>query len=246
MEYYLDKLEPQSSNEVITEEDTIDNNGISKEILTIAESDEGDSSSKTMITDPVTTSIFTDEYGIAKFLSRPALIATNTIALGAPFATIEYDPWFLFFTNAAIRKKVDNYAFIQCSLHIKVVVKASPFIYGQFALTYHPLTGIASHQSFGGTDAFIRTPLSQRMSLCIEPHKNRGGEMVLPFFHYKNWLELTSSDALGAMGRLQLWDYAPLQSANGGTSAGATFNIYAWAEDVKLAGPTNTLVAQGS
>lgn len=235
-------MQPQASNEIVVETD--ENEGYSNEIISIKETTVGDNASKALIVDPVVNSLFTDEYGIAKFLSRPTLIATRVFGLGAPFTIDTYAPWRLFFDNATIKKKVDNYAFVQCSLHIKVVVKASPFIYGNFAITYQPQISMSNHAKLTAADQAYRIPLSQRMGITVEPHKNKGGEMVLPFFHHKNWLELTVASELDQMGEIQVWPYASLQSANGGGSNGVTFNIYAWAEDVVLAGPTNTLVAQ--
>jgi len=84
------------------------------------------------------------------------------------------------------------------------------------------------------------------MGIIIEPHKNKGGEMTLPFFHYKNWLEITSLNEVKDFGRLQLYHLAPLQSANGQSTKGCTVIIYAWASNVKLAGCSAANILQSS
>jgi hypothetical protein len=71
-----------------------------------------------------------------------------------------------------------------------------------------------------------------------------GGEMVLPFFHLENWIEVNSLNAYDEMGRLDLTDLTLLRHANGGTEE-VNITIFAWAENVRLCIPTTELSAQG-
>lgn len=67
--------------------------------------------------------------------------------------------------------------------------------------------------------------------------------MTLPFFWYKNWLELTEADTQN-MGQLLLYPMAPFRSANGLALTPPTLTIYAWMTEVKLAGNTGQLAVQ--
>lgn len=231
--YKHSDFEIQSDHQVVDEDE-----GDVEEVVAFKEVTKGDIVETPHITDDIVTSLYTDEYEIGKFLQRPVLISSTAVSQGAVFSINDIRPWKLFFDTTTIKNKITNYAFIQCDLVIKVVVKCSPFIYGQYCLSYQPQTDFTESNTYVGGDEYLRIPLSQRQTIVIEPHKNKGGEMVLPFFHYKNWLELTSASQLESMGLLQLWDYAPLQSANGQSTNGCTINIYAYARNISLAGPT--------
>jgi hypothetical protein len=199
MELYENNFRPQS--QIVTEKVE---DGDNHEILSINESAPVGHNPSDLILDPVASSIYTDEYEIANFLHRPHRIASYYIPQAESFVTREIYPWYAFFNATPIKKKVDNYAFVQCKLHIKVIVKSTPFVYGHYTLSYQPQKVMTAHNFLAGSDEFFRIPLSQRENIVIEPHKNKGGEMELPFFHYKNWLELTSATELQDMGVLQL------------------------------------------
>jgi hypothetical protein len=70
--------------------------------------------------------------------------------------------------------------------------------------------------------------------------------MTLPFLYHKNWLNLQSSSDLEFFGRLDIWQYVPLRVANGSTTSGIVINVFAWAENVKLAGPSSGLAVQSN
>jgi hypothetical protein len=179
---------------------------------------------------------------IAKYLSRPVLIDTLNLAIGAS-ANDNIYPWHLFFNHTSIKKKIDNYAFIRCDLHIKVVVNASPFYYTAIQYSYNPLyLSFNSAFAYGNNDQVV--PHSQRPSFNIYPQTCEGGEMILPFLYYKEWLPLTSATILEEMGRLSARGLTTLKSANGATGTSIDVQVYAWAENVELSGLTVALAVQ--
>jgi hypothetical protein len=193
----------------------------------------------------VVEDIATSSFGLGDFLSRPVRIASYAVALGEPFNQRLLRPWQAFFNTPAIRSKLDNYAFIQADLKIKVVVNSTPFIYGMYGLSYRPLTTFGSQHEIttGGLSDVDRLILTQRPTVYIESHKNKGGELTLPFFYYKNWLPLTLTDTFD-MGQLTMYPVAPFTSANGTAIGPVSVLVYAWAENVKLAGNTVNLAVQ--
>lgn len=181
---------------------------------------------------------------LSEFLSRPVRISTYTWAESDAIGTLtSIEPWHLFFNDARIKYKLNNYSFIQCDLKVKILINASPFYYGATLVSYEPLPNLAmSYTSItrdAGTRYFI--PYSQRPHLWIYPQNNEGGEMVLPFFLNKNWLRVQHYDDFKKMGKLSFMNVTALASANGATGAGVTIQVYAWAENVKLAGPSTGL-----
>jgi len=183
---------------------------------------------------------------LGDFLSRPTLIANYSWNEGGVASVLQtIKPWHLFFNNTQIRKKIDNYAFIRCNLHIKVLINASPFYYGLAISAYNPLEGITSNPVRASTSfAVDLVTYSQFPHIKIQPSESAGGEMQLGFLYHKNWLSLTSAQDLQDMGTLRLIACTPLNSANGVAGQSVTVSTYAWATDVEVMGPTVTLAVQ--
>ena len=176
---------------------------------------------------------------LAQYLSRPVLVKTHVWAQTDTASTYTtWNPWTLFFNSAPIKNKLQNYGLISCKLKLKFVINASPFYSGAMAFTYCPL------QSLVGTsiipDAYGGELMghSQRPKVWIFPQTSQGGEIELPFFYHKNWLDITSISDCNDMGTITPCLFSSLTSATGITGTSVIVNVYAWAEDVKLHAPT--------
>jgi len=179
------------------------------------------------------------ETELARFLSRPVLIKTHTWAQSDNYnTTTSWYPWYLFFNSPSIKNKITNYGLINCKLKLKFVVNAAPFYSGAMAFTYCPLQDITGSTIISdplGNELMLH---SQRPKCWIFPQTCQGGELELPFFYHKNWLNITSSTDTKAMGIITPCLFAQLNSCNGVTGTSIVVNVYAWAEDVKLHAPT--------
>jgi hypothetical protein len=189
-----------------------------------------------------------DTVELAQFLSRPVLIKTITWAETDSYTTgTTWDPWHLFFNSTPIKNKVNNYAFINCKLKLKFVINASPFYSGAMAFCYSPLVNLRG--STIKTDSISTgseiMEYSQQPKVWVFPQTNQGGELILPFFYHKNWLNLTSAQDMRDMGTITPVLFANLTSALGVSGTSVIINVYAWAEDVKLHAPTTKLALQG-
>jgi hypothetical protein len=78
----------------------------------------------------------------------------------------------------------------------------------------------------------------------LYPQNSQGGEFTLPFLYHKNWLNATSSTDLENMGTILLNSFGTLKNANGLTTDSINIKVYAWAEDIEVAGPTIELAVQ--
>ena len=190
------------------------------------------------IYDDVTSDLYTEDYGLGDFLSRPTKIAHYTVTPGAPFAGSTLQPWDLFLNNARILKKIDNYSYIQAKMHIKIIVNSTPFIYGLIGAYYTP------------TPAYIDIPAqnilqkSQAANIWLDLSSSTGGEMTLPFLYHKNWLPLGVRTDVQNFGYLNLYQVVQAAIATAGVTSTPSFTVYAWLEDVRLYGNTIALALQ--
>lgn len=187
----------------------------------------------------------TENIDFVKFLSRPVRIASFTWAESDAVGTSRtYNPWQLYFTDSRVQYKLNNFSFVQCKLKVKVLINASPFYYGRMYMGYQPLPTLTPSTIVNDTGTRYFIPYSQRPHIWLDPMDNAGGEMTLPFFYQQNWINAQSSSAMLDQGQLTFLNYTTLASANGVSAAGVTVSIYAWAEDVKLSGPSVGLATQ--
>ncbi len=189
----------------------------------------------------------TEDLQLGRFLSRPTAISSFTWstsdAIGVK-TTIK--PWYLFLNNANIKKKIDNFAFLRGKLHIKVMVNGTPFQYGLLRTCYSPLLGLVNDKIRTTTTTEpLLTPYSQQPGFFITPAANAGGQMELPFFYHKNWLDITSSSDVQNFGTINFVTYAPLGVAVTGGTSSVTVQVFAWMSDVELMGSTAKLALQG-
>lgn len=190
----------------------------------------------------------TEDLQLGRFLGRPTAIHSftwNTADAIGVKATIK--PWYLFLNNANMRKKIDNFAFLRGKLHIKVMVNGTPFQFGLLRTCYSPLLGLVSDKIRApptGNEPLL-TPYSQQPGFFVTPAANAGGQMELPFFYHKNWLDITVGTKVQDFGTLNFVVYAPLGVAVSGGSNAVTVQVFAWMTDVELMCTTSALALQG-
>lgn len=179
---------------------------------------------------------------LGEFLSRPVRILSKSWGLNGNLNET-FDPWTLFFTNPAVLNRLQNYALLRCKLKLKVVINATKFHYGRAILSYDPWSGYdqVSPVFIGSQDEIMF--YSQRPHVYINPTNSEGGELVLPFFHLENWIDVTSAEAFSEMGFAKLTSFDVLKHASAGSSD-VTVTIFAWAEDVELCVPTASAAMQ--
>lgn len=190
----------------------------------------------------------TDDLGLGSFLARPTLIDTLTWSTSDVVGVLKtIKPWYLFLNSTAIKKKIDNYAFMRGTLHVKVLINGTPFQYGALRACYSPMLGWVTDKIRTNTvsDLPLGIPYSQQPGFFIYPQSNSGGHMPLRFFLHKNWMDITSTTEVQNMGTLNYFVYAPLSVAVTGGSSTVTVRTYAWMSDVELMGSTSRLALQG-
>lgn len=187
------------------------------------------------------------EADLNQFLSRPVLIDEHTYN-GADVAGYNYsiNPWHAYFNTTAIKKKLDNYGFLRCNLHLKFVVNATPFVYGSIRACYRPLQNFTPERFAPDlVEKGELIPYSQYPGVWITPADCAGGEMVLPFFYQRNFIRANVAQDFIDLGELNYVNYTNMQSANGDASFSFVVQTYAWASNIVLSAPTLELALQG-
>lgn len=189
---------------------------------------------------------------LKEFLARPILAYTYSWDETGFTNAIE-TPWLDFFSNSHIKKKLDNFAFMQANLKAKIVINASPFLYGAILVSYRPLPDFTcevpltqTSTRFGSNSTYniSCTSQSQTPHVILLPQCNSGGEIIMPWFYYKNWLNITSATDLEKMGSLYFQELVPLRSASNAATFDITISVYLMADNVQVTGSTSSLAAQ--
>lgn len=178
---------------------------------------------------------------LQNFLKRPIKIFSFQYATSNNVGDINtINVWRSFLQNQAVKNKLANFAFLRGDLKLKIVVNASPFLYGAVLAAYQPLQDLAPHdlRIADSTNTNWIMEKSQQPHIWIYPQANQGGEMTCPFFFNQNWMNITTLDHATGMGVLDLIVVTKLQSANGVATDTVNISVYAWMENVVLSGPT--------
>lgn len=180
---------------------------------------------------------------LQNFLQRPVHI--NTFTWDSAWTDTPISPWYNFLNTTEIKNKLQNFPYIRGKLKLKFVINGSPFHYGAMRAHYYPMFGLQPGRVgtiSGGGSKLI--PYSQQPGLYIYPQTSTGGEMECPFIYHRDYLPLATASEVQNMGQLTLTQFVPLRSANGAITNGVTITLYAWMEDVQLAGFTSGLILQ--
>jgi hypothetical protein len=138
--------------------------------------------------------------------------------------------------HPSIKSKLQNYAFIRGNLKLKIVTNASPFLYGSVRAVYRPLPSFKA-STISSTFPSALLPYSQLPGVWVTPAHSEGAEFTCPFIFPRSFARVGVATEVSDLGSLDLVVYNPLLSANGAVSS-VTVQIFAWLEDVTLAGPT--------
>jgi hypothetical protein len=188
-------------------------------------------------TDPTRTLNDGNDMPLSDFVKRPTLITTLEWGTGAELQA-KIDPWTLFFENPRIINRINNYKLMRAKLHVKFVINGNGFYFGRAIGAYLPMDLYDNMTNSAATN--VQQTLIQKSQLpkvFLDPTTSQGGELVLPFFWHKNYLNVQQAE-WRAMGALLVQSINTLHHANGGTGS-ISINVFAWADEVQLSGLTD-------
>lgn len=182
---------------------------------------------------------------LQNFFRRPIRIAEYNWAVGTTIFE-SFNPWALFFEDSRNINRISNFNLLRSKLRVKIVINGNGFHYGRAIAAYQPLhldDDVTKDRAFFTQDL---VEASQRPHIYIDPTFSQGGELVLPFFWYKNALSIPNSE-WQRMGQIVISSFDILKHANGAQD-NVTVSVFAWAEDVHMSIPTtvnpSTIVPQ--
>jgi hypothetical protein len=176
---------------------------------------------------------------LGDFFSRPVMIYTDDWTPGMEF-TADINPWNDFFTDDRVAARLANYRLLQAKLHVKFLINGNAFFYGRLLASYQPLYDA---DNFGKTTAGGQPDIvlqSQRPHVFLDPTTSTGGQLDLPFYWYKNAIDIVSGSDLLSIGQIKIRTLNILKHANGATDK-ISISVFAWASDVKLSVPTEAV-----
>lgn len=230
-----------------TDETVVEEEGERQEVLTFNDKSQSVSVAAQPICDESMYDGFSANVDLATYLARPVLIQSYDWVQGNVFPNAIFYPWKDYFDTATIKRKLQNYAYLACNLKVKIVINASPFYYGYAFCTYRPYQGNNAGSLYDGYDKYGPTMAATcRQRLDILPSKSQGGEMLLPYINVRNWLRIGKLSDFTEMGTIHIWSHDVLEFANATSGPNVTVQVFAWAEDVKVSGPTSELPLQAA
>lgn len=227
------EITPQSGMEKTTPDNTIMKvtNDTKQENLTFKDQMDPYMYSVDSVMDPTRSLQDCNDCSLDKFFSRPIKIHQEDWGVGTTLA-FDINPWTLYFENARVSNRISNYNLMKCKLHVKVVINGNGFQYGRALVSYLPYQ---TYDELSSNAALIREDLvqaSQQPHIFLNPTMSTGGEMMLPFFNFFNYLEIPSAQWRD-LGQLYFRSLNALKHANGAADS-ATISVFAWAEDMSL------------
>lgn len=143
-------------------------------------------------------------------------------------------PWTLWAKDSKIANRLTNYRNFRGKLHVKFTINGNQFYWGRLLCSYNPYSTLTGTNSYTQPTGLVQC--SQRPHVYLDPASSTGGELVLPFFHPYNAIDLTVNGSLDDMGELELNSIGVLRKMNGTQAVSVT--VWAWCEDVVLSAPT--------
>lgn len=172
------------------------------------------------------------------FFSRPQRIATYEWTPGLAFHE-ELNPWTLYFSNDKVRERLSNFAWLRCTMHVRILINATKFYYGRMIASYTPMH-LNDNLTFfrpGIQEDFMEA--SQRPCVIMDPTSDDVGELTFPFMYPKSALSIPAKE-WDRMGLLTLADLTVLRNSNAATDS-ITVTVFAWAENVDYSQPTSLI-----
>jgi hypothetical protein len=184
--------------------------------------------------DDIHTHRDTNDADLNAFFSRPLKVVEYEWGTGLTLFDF-FNPWKLYFENVRVINRICNYKLLRARLHVKFVINGNGFHYGRVMASYLPLAALNDFTTSGlvAPDAVIE---SQRPHVFLDPTTSTGGELILPFFWPKSYIDIPQEE-WNVMGEITLRSLNALRHANGADDK-CTISIFVWAEDVQLSGLT--------
>lgn len=169
----------------------------------------------------------TPDVSLAEFLSRPVKIFNDPWPIGSGNYSRDVYPTALYFADPAVKKKIDNYAYISGMIHTKIITTGTSFHYGRIicSLEMYP-------------DGTAPEVVSSMPHIFVDANSATGGVISFPIAFYFNGIPLQGYGVTQQMvGAIFMRSLSQLRVV-GDTTAPLQVSGYVWMTDVKLKSST--------
>lgn len=217
--------------------------------------------------DPTYNDGYEDNVPLGSFLSRPVDIFSQTWTAGDDHNQA-FDPWVLWQSDARVKAKLENFAYMSMDLKLRFMLNGSPFQYGRLMIVYIPYgsldaTATADVRNYANQTAqaaqqWYKTTATGRLEATFQhfstyphaflnPSSNDVVEMTLPFVWHNNFLSIngTTSQAKESLGVIRIYALNQLRTANTNAPTECVYQVFCWAENVKVHTPTDFVPTSG-
>jgi len=211
-----------------------------------------DQTPMTQIPTTVDSTVYQDDDNkadLASFLARPVDVYDTSCPVGVVTEDIGINIWELWANNTYVKSKLNNFYLFRGDLMIKVVINGTPFHFGRWMVSYEPLATYSDLGTYPGdgtvtSNSFLRNIMacSQRPRIFLNPTDSQGGCLCVPFFWPKNFIKVNKNQDWIDLGKLSLYQIAPLQAVNNSTKP-VHITVFCWVENAELKVPTVSLAA---
>lgn len=171
------------------------------------------------------------------FLAKPVKIHSTTWVSGAE--PTDFQPWGLFFNNAAVKRKLSNYLLVSGTLRLNIVTNGSPFQYGLCSYGYLPLRNDQYRLQANGLTGYTIQNFPFRF--YVDASKNQSVEIDLPWvWGTPNVIPLNDYTQGGEY--LSLVESALRSASAGPLDAKVSITVYASLVNTKLQFRTGGIV----
>lgn len=181
-----------------------------------------------------------NELPLNDFFERPIKVDYFEWPQGLTPFEYTFNPWRTFFTEARVANRIAHYKRLRAKLHMKVTITGNGFYYGRLLCGYTPRALDDQLTVFRPSNLIDLVGATQRPYILLDPTTSTGGEMVFPFIHPSETLDVSAPAELDQMGTVTFSLMNGLRHVNGATD-GVYITIFLWATEVELSGSTNYL-----
>jgi len=174
---------------------------------------------------------------IKNFFERPIQIFSRDWNVNSGVDDLFY-PWDLWMRNPRVANRMSNFRLFKGILHVKFLINGNQFYWGKMLASYTPRNN-SDYVKYENTINSIM-PATQRPHLWIDPSTSQGGELVLPFFHNLDALDVTLENEGVQLGSIWLKSLVDLQHTQSNVSKPVRLTVYAWCEGIELSSPTQS------
>lgn len=194
---------------------------------------------------PETTVVGNSDATLGEFLSRPIWCSTTPWNHGSSLF-IKFHPHDKILENHRVKSKISFYSMIRFDICVKVLINGSKFHYGKLIVAFDPINKHSEmpHNFSTQHNAYDLIRYSQLPHVIVDATDSKGGVLCIPYFYAFPYVQLESFLS-GNLGTIYISSMTGLKNTSGFDSP-IDVTVYAWAENVSLAMPTNFEYQSGS